>query len=86
MRSLNEFTDLLWERATPVPSAVASLPTPRSETILRLLAESLTDEAVARKLGVSVRTVRKDVATTMSDMSAHSRFQAGVYPARLGML
>lgn len=86
VRSLCEFADLLWERARPVPTALANLPTPRSEKILRLLAEGLTDEAVARKLGVSVRTVRNDVAATMSDMSAHSRFQAGVHAAQLGMV
>jgi DNA-binding CsgD family transcriptional regulator len=86
VRSLCRFAELLWDRANPVPEAVASLPTRRAERILRLLAEGLTDEAVARKIGVSVRTVRNDIASTMSDMAAHSRFQAGVHAAQLGLV
>jgi DNA-binding CsgD family transcriptional regulator len=86
VRSLCQFAELLWDRANPVPDAVASLPTPRAERILRLLAEGFTDEAVARKIGVSVRTVRNDIASTMTDMSAQSRFQAGVHAAQLGLV
>ncbi|HEX2133801.1 MAG TPA: LuxR C-terminal-related transcriptional regulator [Actinophytocola sp.] len=86
VRSLCRFTELLWDRATPTPESVASLPTPRVERILRLLAGGLTDEAVARKIGVSVRTVRNDIASSMSEMSAQSRFQAGVHAAQLGLV
>jgi DNA-binding CsgD family transcriptional regulator len=86
VRSLCQFAELLWDRANPVPDAVASLPTPRVERILRLLAEGLTDDAVARKIGVSVRTVRNDIASTMTGMSAQSRFQAGVHAAQLGLV
>ncbi len=86
VRSLCRFAELLWDRATPAPESVASLPTPRVERILRLLADGLTDEAVARKIGVSVRTVRNDIASSMSGMSAQSRFQAGVHAAQLGLV
>lgn len=86
VRSLCRFAELLWDRANPAPQSVASLPTPRAELILRLLASGLTDEAVARKIGVSVRTVRNDIASSMSDMSAQSRFQAGVHAAQLGLV
>jgi DNA-binding CsgD family transcriptional regulator len=86
VRSLCRFTELLWDRAVPAPESVASLPTPRVERILRLLADGLTDEAVARKIGVSVRTVRNDIASSMSEMSAQSRFQAGVHAAQLGLV
>ena len=86
VRSLCRFTELLWDRAIPAPESVASLPTPRAERILRLLADGLTDEAVARKIGVSVRTVRNDIASSMSEMSAQSRFQAGVHAAQLGLV
>jgi len=86
VRSLCRVAEMLWDRASPVPESVANLPTRRAEKILRLLADGLTDEAVARKIGVSVRTVRNDIASSMSDMSAQSRFQAGVHAAQLGLI
>lgn len=90
LRSLCQFADRMWERGRPVPSATAAeaatSPPARSELILRLLAEGLTDEAVARRVGVSVRTVRNDVASSMSCMDARSRFQAGVRAAQLGLI
>ncbi|MFI5957626.1 helix-turn-helix domain-containing protein [Cryptosporangium sp. NPDC051539] len=47
-------------------------------TIISLLADGLTDEAVARRLGVSVRTCRRHIASVLRDLDAVSRFQAGV--------
>ncbi|MEU5427076.1 LuxR C-terminal-related transcriptional regulator [Streptomyces olivoreticuli] len=47
------------------------------ETIVRLLTTGLTDEAVARRLGMSVRTCRRHVAELMAVLNAESRFQAG---------
>lgn len=47
-------------------------------TIIQLLAEGLTDEAVARRLGISVRTCRRHIAAVLRDLDAVSRFQAGV--------
>ncbi|MEV4112088.1 helix-turn-helix domain-containing protein [Nonomuraea sp. NPDC049695] len=47
-------------------------------TIIRLLAEGLTDEAVARRLGISVRTCRRHIATVLRGLDAVTRFQAGV--------
>lgn len=46
--------------------------------IVRLLADGLTDEAVARRLGISVRTCRRHIAVVLRDLDAVSRFQAGV--------
>lgn len=48
--------------------------TPRQQRIVTLLRQDLTDEAVARHLGCSVRTVRADVAQIMDRVGAHSRF------------
>ncbi|MFD1147726.1 helix-turn-helix transcriptional regulator [Saccharothrix hoggarensis] len=90
LESLCRFADRLWERARPVRSATVAESSghgpSRSELVLQLLAEGLTDEAVARRIGVSVRTVRNDVASTMTHMDARSRFQAGVRAARLGLV
>ncbi|MGW2957736.1 DUF6879 family protein [Streptomyces sp. NPDC001220] len=58
--------------------------TPQEKTVLQLLGEGLTDEVVARKLGVSVRTGRRITAELMSRLGARSRFQAGLRVAQLG--
>jgi DNA-binding CsgD family transcriptional regulator len=52
--------------------------TPRQRQIVALLASDLTDEAIATSLGVSVRTVRSDVAGLMETLGVRSRFAAGV--------
>ncbi|MFI0976594.1 LuxR family transcriptional regulator [Streptomyces sp. NPDC021093] len=48
-----------------------------AHTILSLLSEGLKDDAIARRLGVSLRTCRKYIAEIFKDLSAESRFQAG---------
>jgi DNA-binding CsgD family transcriptional regulator len=60
--------------------------TSQEHAVLRLLAEGFTDEVVARKLGVSVRTGRRITAELMSRLGARSRFQAGLRAAQLGWL
>ena len=55
--------------------------TEQHRTTLRLLANGLTDERIARKLGVSLRTVSRLVSEVMRYLEAESRFQAGVLAA-----
>ncbi|MGP9033392.1 LuxR C-terminal-related transcriptional regulator [Glutamicibacter mysorens] len=50
--------------------------------ILRLLAAGQKDEAVARVLGVSVRTVQRKVQSLQRSFGAASRFQLGAISAR----
>jgi DNA-binding CsgD family transcriptional regulator len=84
-----DLADQLWEHGAKVRAGAAVLPEesplPRNALVLRLLADGLTDDAVARRIGVSVRTVRNDVASVMVSLGARSRFQAGVRAARLGL-
>ncbi|SDK53829.1 helix-turn-helix domain-containing protein [Nonomuraea jiangxiensis] len=56
---------------------------PREWQVLQLLAQGCTDEAVARNLGVSLRTVRRITADLMERLDARSRFQAGLKAARI---
>ncbi|WP_157494597.1 helix-turn-helix transcriptional regulator [Kutzneria sp. 744] len=79
--------DQLWANSGPGPRR-PHLPdeTPRHHKVLRLLADGLTDDAIARQVGVSVRTVRNDMAAAMLSLDARSRFQAGVRAAQLGLL
>ena len=52
--------------------------TDRQRQILALLATDAKDEAIAASLGVSVRTVRTDVAAILKLLGVRSRFAAGL--------
>lgn len=52
--------------------------TPRQHQVVALLADDLGDDAIAETLGVSVRTVRSDVAAILSALGVRSRFAAGL--------
>ncbi len=54
--------------------------------LLQQLAAGAQDEQIARRLGVSLRTVRRRVADVMSELGAESRFQAGVEAAKRGWI
>ncbi|MFC8006997.1 helix-turn-helix domain-containing protein [Streptomyces olivaceus] len=87
--ALCELFEQVWASATPLGAAAGSTDdglTPQEQAVLRLLAQGNTDEAVARKLGVSVRTGRRIVAGLAARLGAQSRFQAGVEAARRGWL
>ena len=51
--------------------------TPRQHQIVALLSNDLGDDAIAEALGVSVRTVRSDVAAILTALGVRSRFAAG---------
>lgn len=53
---------------------------------LEILQLGVTDDVAARRLGVSVRTVRRRVAAVMELLGAGSRFEAGVRAAQAGWL
>jgi len=83
--------EALWERATPLwPSGarVRALPelTDEDELLLALSAAGLTDEAIARRLGVAQRTVERRMRRVMTLLHAKTRFQAGLRAARLGII
>jgi sugar-specific transcriptional regulator TrmB/DNA-binding CsgD family transcriptional regulator len=85
--SLLALFEELWSRAQPVsqPSGPSPLPERTSE-ILRLLAAGVKDETIARQLGLHLRTVRRDVATAMTELQAKNRVQLGVQAARRGWI
>lgn len=59
---------------------------PQEQAALSLLAEGHTDDAIARRLGVSPRTARRVTTELIERLGARSRFQAGVRAAQLGWL
>jgi DNA-binding CsgD family transcriptional regulator len=80
---LSELFDQLWTGMRP--PADHGL-TAQQSAALRLLADGYTDEAIAKRLGVSARTVRRIATTLMRRLDARGRFQAGVHAVRAGWL
>ncbi|RKT16648.1 regulatory LuxR family protein [Streptomyces sp. 1114.5] len=87
---LCEIFEQTWDRATPFTTAAGrqleEVSREIDETIVRLLAAGLKDEAVARRLGMSLRTARRHIADIMDELGAGSRFQAGFRAAARGPL
>jgi DNA-binding CsgD family transcriptional regulator len=54
--------------------------------LLRALATGAKDEAIARQLGCSERTLRRLVAQALEALGVRSRFAAGAKAAQLGLL
>ena len=87
VEALTLWFELLWERAEPVPSLEARDPRPDLRRfLLEQLAAGAQDEQIARRLGLSLRTVRRRVAELMAELGADSRFQAGAEAVRRGWL
>jgi sugar-specific transcriptional regulator TrmB/DNA-binding CsgD family transcriptional regulator len=79
--------DEVWRDATPYPRADEAAADPeeaRLRQIVMLLARGHKDEAVARRLGVSVRTVGRLVSAAVERLQATSRFEAGVLAVERG--
>jgi hypothetical protein len=55
------------------------------KALLRMLTTGLTDEAAARRMGLSLRTYRRRVAELMRLLESESRFQAGIRAGKLGL-
>ena len=60
--------------------------TARQVDVLRLLAEGLTNAAIARRLVVSPRTVDHHVAAILAKLEVPSRREAAAKAAELGLL
>lgn len=87
--------ETLWRQGAPlggptasgVPSATASGElTAIEREILTLLAAGLSDNAITRQLGISVRTLRRRIGELQERLGANGRFQAGVLAARRGWI
>lgn len=88
---LIELFEMSWAAAKPIDGpdprhSEEKEPTQQELALLRLLASGSTDEAAAKKLGVSVRTVRRIMAELMDQLEASSRFEAGHKATQRGWL
>jgi DNA-binding CsgD family transcriptional regulator/sugar-specific transcriptional regulator TrmB len=88
--SLLELFEAVWHHAAPLdvgnPVDTATGLSDTERSLLTLLAGGATDETAAKKLGVSLRTVRRIMAELMQRLSASSRFEAGIKAAKKGWL
>lgn len=84
--------DLLWERAIPLDASGGTGPeagwriSEDDAALLRLLAAGLKDQAIARHLGIGLRTVVRRIGNLSRALDAETRFQAGLQAARRGLL
>jgi Homeodomain-like domain len=84
---LTAWFDQLWDSATAVTTLDRGEARPDlRRLLLALLAAGAQDEAIARKLGISLRTVRRRIAAVMTELGVDTRFQAGVEAARRGWI
>jgi DNA-binding CsgD family transcriptional regulator len=77
-----------WLRALPYEQAAGAGPaatapgdtelTVQERVVVRLLAGGLSDDQIARRMGVSRRTVQRAVTKLMERLGATSRFEAGL--------
>lgn len=81
--------DRLWDAGTPfgeAPRRDEHDLSPQERELLMLLGIGCTDDIAARRLGVSLRTVRRMSSELMSRLGARSRFEAGVRAVKEGWL
>jgi DNA-binding CsgD family transcriptional regulator len=79
----------IWERAIPINVEMGNrddVNVALEDEAIWLLSQGYTDETVAKRLGVSPRTSRRIVESMMRRLGARSRFQAGVFAERHGLL
>ncbi|MGW0861142.1 helix-turn-helix transcriptional regulator [Streptomyces koelreuteriae] len=91
VRYLIKVFEYLWDRAvpmstgTPYEAATGGI-TDIQYSIAKLLVEGHVDEAIARRLGMNVRTCRAHIAKLASALGSGSRAQLGYLIAQSGIL
>ncbi|MFI7691251.1 hypothetical protein ACIBQ6_19425 [Nonomuraea sp. NPDC049655] len=82
LEALSRLFEGTWERALPMRLTGSREAPQDDERLIALLLTGLTDEAVARQLGIGYRTAQRRIDELMARLGAHTRFQAGVQAAR----
>ncbi|MFE5296829.1 helix-turn-helix domain-containing protein [Streptomyces sp. NPDC056632] len=82
--ALTDYWELCWKQALPLDAPAEDPVGEEDRLVLTLLVSGLKDEAIARQLGWSVRTVRRRMSRLHDLLGAVNRFQAGVVAARRG--
>jgi DNA-binding CsgD family transcriptional regulator/DNA-binding MarR family transcriptional regulator len=87
--ALVDLFESYWQRAVPLDHRGEAGPgdrpdrlTDEDRDLLTLLVSGLKDDAIARQLGLSTRTMRRRMRRLLDLLGAENRFQAGVQAAR----
>lgn len=91
VRYLIKVFEFMWSRAVPLTAGAPYETAPDGITeiqhsIAKLLVEGHVDEAIARRLGMNVRTCRAHIAKLASALGSGSRAQLGYLIAQSGIL
>lgn len=81
---LVELFEIYWARAVPLDRIGDAAEQDTDIELLTLLVAGFKDDAIARQLGISTRTMRRRIRALLDALSADNRFQAGVQAARRG--
>ena len=90
LATLGLLFDMLWEQSLPLTSAGTQANRSAGglqdvdRALLQLLTAGVKDQAIARRLDISLRTVRRRLANLMSEAGVASRFQLGILAAQRG--
>ncbi|WP_229703834.1 helix-turn-helix domain-containing protein [Streptomyces albiflavescens] len=84
--ALIDYWEMCWRQATPLDAPAEDPLNEEDRQMLILLVSGLKDEAIARQLGWSIRTMRRRMSRLLELLGAANRFQAGVIAARCGWL
>ena len=90
LATLGLLFDMLWEQSLPLTSAGTQANRSAGglqdvdRALLQLLTAGVKDQAIARRLDISLRTVRRRLANLMSEAGVASRFQLGMLAAQRG--
>ncbi|MFC5145379.1 hypothetical protein [Streptomyces aureoversilis] len=88
VRFLYRSWESAWESARPFTGETddGSAKDELRRSVLELLESGMKDEVAARRLAMSVTTYRRHVTELLTELGAQSRFQAGSYARRAGLL
>ncbi|MFC9246237.1 helix-turn-helix domain-containing protein [Streptomyces sp. NPDC057136] len=84
--ALTDYWELCWKQALPLNAPADDPLGEEDRMVLTLLVSGLKDEAIARQLGWSVRTMRRRMSHLHELLGSANRFQAGVVATRRGWL
>lgn len=73
-------------RTAPPPSAETTTPTPRELEVLEMLAEGMSNRAIAARLKISRHTVKFHVAALLAKLGARTRTEAVTAGVRRGLI
>ena len=81
-----ELADVSLVAARDRPQASEVALTPREFDVLALIAEGASNKAIARRLGISVHTVKFHIASLFDKLDADGRTEAVAQAARVGAI